>query len=80
MAPFYGWDSTASRIEPLRGGSLQDINILKGVTLLLLLYNCFVLLFSSALLSNWLTVIYNSCQKIVEFVNFPENEQHQIRL
>ena len=22
MAPFYGWDSTASRLEPLRGGSL----------------------------------------------------------
>ena len=22
MAPFYGWVSTASRLEPLRGGSL----------------------------------------------------------
>ena len=22
MAPFYGWGSTASRIEPLQGGSL----------------------------------------------------------
>ena len=22
MAPFYGWDSTASRLDPLRGGSL----------------------------------------------------------
>ena len=22
MALFYGWDSTASRLEPLRGGSL----------------------------------------------------------
>ena len=22
MAPFYGWDSTAPRLEPLRGGSL----------------------------------------------------------
>ena len=22
MAPFYGWDSTASRLVPLRGGSL----------------------------------------------------------
>ena len=22
MASFYGWDSTASRLEPLRGGSL----------------------------------------------------------
>ena len=22
MAPFYGWCSTASRLEPLRGGSL----------------------------------------------------------
>ena len=22
IAPFYGWDSTASRLEPLRGGSL----------------------------------------------------------
>ena len=21
MAPFYGWGSTASRLEPLRGGS-----------------------------------------------------------
>ena len=24
MAPFYGWDSTASRLEPLRGGSLLE--------------------------------------------------------
>ena len=22
MAPFYGWGSTVSRLEPLRGGSL----------------------------------------------------------
>ena len=22
MAPFYGWDSTASKLQPLRGGSL----------------------------------------------------------
>ena len=22
MASFYGWDSTASRLDPLRGGSL----------------------------------------------------------
>ena len=22
MAPFYGWGSTASKLEPLRGGSL----------------------------------------------------------
>ena len=22
MTPFYGWSSTASRLEPLRGGSL----------------------------------------------------------
>ena len=22
MAPFYGWGSTASRLEPLRGGSI----------------------------------------------------------
>ena len=22
MAPFYGWDSTTSRLEPVRGGSL----------------------------------------------------------
>ena len=22
MVPFYGWGSTASRLEPLRGGSL----------------------------------------------------------
>ena len=24
MAPFYGWGSTASRLEPLRGGSLRQ--------------------------------------------------------
>ena len=24
MAPFYGWGSTASRLEPLRGGSLLE--------------------------------------------------------
>ena len=23
MAPFYGWGSTASRLEPLRGGSFE---------------------------------------------------------
>ena len=23
MAPFYGWGSTASRLQPLRGGSLR---------------------------------------------------------
>ena len=22
MAPFYGWESTASRLQPLRGGNL----------------------------------------------------------
>ena len=26
MAPFYGWGSTASRLEPLRGGSLLFTN------------------------------------------------------
>ena len=25
MAPFYGWGSTASRLEPLRGGSLLHL-------------------------------------------------------
>ena len=25
MAPFYGWSSTASRLDPLRGGSLLFI-------------------------------------------------------
>ena len=25
MAPFYGWGSTASRLEPLRGGNLLFI-------------------------------------------------------
>ena len=25
MPPFYGWDSTTSRLEPLRGGSLLFI-------------------------------------------------------
>ena len=25
MAPFYGWGSTASRLQPLRGGSLLFI-------------------------------------------------------
>ena len=25
MAPFYGWGSTTSRLEPLRGGSLLFI-------------------------------------------------------
>ena len=24
MAPFYGWGSTASRLKPLRGGSLLN--------------------------------------------------------
>ena len=26
MAPFYGWGSSASRLEPLRGGSLLFTN------------------------------------------------------
>ena len=26
MAPFYGWGSTVSRLEPLRGGSLLFAN------------------------------------------------------
>ena len=26
MAPFYGWSSTASRLEPLQGGSLLFTN------------------------------------------------------
>ena len=25
MAPFYGWGSTTSRLQPLRGGSLQHL-------------------------------------------------------
>ena len=28
MAPFYGWGSTTSRLEPLRGGSLLVANVL----------------------------------------------------
>ena len=26
MSPFYGWGSTASRLEPIRGGSLLFTN------------------------------------------------------
>ena len=47
MAPFYGWGSTASRLEPLRGGSLlfttkfleipgthfTDLGFMKGIDL-----------------------------------------------
>ena len=29
MAPFYGWGSSASRLEPLRGGSLLFKNKFK---------------------------------------------------
>ena len=25
MAPFYGWGSTASRLEPLRGGTYHEV-------------------------------------------------------
>ena len=32
MAPFYGWDSTASRLEPLRGGSLLFITNFPGIS------------------------------------------------
>ena len=31
MAPFYGWGSTASRLEPLRGGSLLFTNKFPGI-------------------------------------------------
>ena len=33
MAPFYGWDSAASKLEPLRGGSLLfiDLGSMKGL-------------------------------------------------
>ena len=27
MAPFYGWGSTASKLEPLRGGSLSSFTL-----------------------------------------------------
>ena len=30
MAPFYGWSSTASRLEPLQGGSLLSTNKFPG--------------------------------------------------
>ena len=30
MAPFHGWGSTASRLEPLRGGSLLFIWLVKS--------------------------------------------------
>ena len=29
MAPFYGWGSTASRLEPLQGGSLHKFENIK---------------------------------------------------
>ena len=29
MAPFYGWGSTASRLQPLRGGSLLSQSLEK---------------------------------------------------
>ena len=31
MAPFYGWGSTASRLEPLRGGSLLFTTKFPGI-------------------------------------------------
>ena len=31
MAPFYGWDSTASRLQPLRGDSLLFTTDLKEI-------------------------------------------------
>ena len=31
MAPFYGWGSTTSRLEPLRGGSLLFTNKFPGI-------------------------------------------------
>ena len=31
MAPFYGWGSTASRLQPLRGGSLYHSNVQPNV-------------------------------------------------
>ena len=33
MAPFYGWGSTGSRLEPLRGGSLLFTTKLEDVTI-----------------------------------------------
>ena len=30
MAPLYGWGSTASRLQPLRGGSLHGYKYLKS--------------------------------------------------
>ena len=32
MAPFYGWGSTASRLEPLQGGSLLFTTKLPEIT------------------------------------------------
>ena len=31
MAPFYGWGSTASRLQPLRGGSLLFTTKFPGI-------------------------------------------------
>ena len=31
MAPFYGWGSTASRLEPLRGGSSLFLTKIQNV-------------------------------------------------
>ena len=31
MAPFYGWGSTASRLEPLWGGSLLFTTMFPGI-------------------------------------------------
>ena len=40
MAPFYGWVSTASRLEPLRGGSL--LFTMSGLVLLVATWNCWI--------------------------------------
>ena len=46
MAPFYGWGSTASRLEPLRAGSL-DWTVMFSFFSLLLTFTSLILYFVS---------------------------------
>ena len=50
----------------------------QGVTLLLLCLD--VLLFLSVSPQNWSTVTYISCDEVMSFINFSENEYYQIAL
>ena len=52
-APFYGWGSTASRLEPLRGGSLLFTTYFPDTPATNRTFNRFIFFYLSMMLKAW---------------------------